>query len=699
LRSLACGLVLLVATLAQPPAGAAGITIENTDRNNAIEILDALPEESGARILYATQPVLGQAHQAERCAVNFYLLKLAPGLADAKPQLLTRDYCFHFGMTGRLLENGDVLILAGANVEIWRPGAGRVGGWQIGSLGPAGRSGGGPDAPEGMRTAVARNGDAVLAMPYLRKRNDFSTPSGVVVRVSREGKTLWTRELDETGVLLSVIDAWAAKDGGAWLHVNARAMEGSRLPGVDAPPGAQVVGQNRLYRLGAKGEVAAAVVLATDQMQDFSAPPPAMPDPGTDPEAFQAALQAALAQSEELTQGKFYGYGDIVGHARSDGGLDLLAGRRADEAELIRIGPAGEVLMRTSLSEAMTAEGLRDWIDFSVDDREILLYGTLGTRQHRLSQGYLSRIDLDSGEAVTRLVPLSELGLEEAQQAGDEEVQYLENNPAQRGRLLTSLSGRPLTVSLVYRSRRQAIQLDEGTDQLLVYTEARDERQAQARKEAGKAQRKADREARDAAMNAEMAAAIGVSEEEYAAMSSKERKEAMIRHGDMDAMMAAAMKQAELAQQMAATQGAGGQAATAGMTPEMAAAIAQAQQSMAAAGLAVPGTAPNASAADTTPASGAAPGPSGGPIEGDPLPVDVHLRGIVEFEHPDGSATTLVIKNRRSGAELLRKEYEDGSIYEYLDFGRYQTPLEEIAVVIGAADGSPLKELTPVIAE
>jgi len=684
-------LVLLVPVLTQLPANAAGITVENTDRNNRIEIVDARPVDSGSWILYATQPELGQAHQAEPCAVNIYLLKLKPGLGQAQPELLAENYCHRFGMTGRVLADGDVLIIAGERVENWRPGAGKVSDWQMNSLQPLARIGGVADTPEAVQAAVAANGDAVVAYPYSRKRNDTTSPSGMVVRVSSGGKALWAVELDEPGVLLSVLDAWAGDDGGAWLHVSARAMEGSSLPGVETPAGAQIMSQNRLYRIDPKGELAVSTVLATDQMQDFSTPPAAMPDPSQDPEAFQAALQAALSQSEELTQGTFYGYGDVAGHVRPDGGLDLVAGRGHD-AEFIRVGADGAVSMGTSLGEAMAAEGLRDWIDFSAANGQLLLYGTLGTRKDRLSQGYLSWIDLGDDSALTRLIPLNPLGLEEAKNAGDEDIQYLENNPGQQGRMMTTLSGQPLTIALVYRSRRQAIQLDEGSDQLLVYTEARDERRAQADKEAKRAQRDAGREKQKAAMNAEMAAAIGVSEEQYAAMSSKERKEAMVRDGDINAMMAAAMKQAEQAQQQMANM-------PDGMTPEMAAAIAQAQQSAAAAGMAVPDMGSNV---QTGNAAAATPGGTTSPVEqtigADSLVLDSNRHATIEYDHPGGATVSLIITDRETGQELLRKEYADGSIYEYLGFDRYDVPLNRIAIVINDEDGETIREWAPVAA-
>jgi hypothetical protein len=159
----------------------------------------------------------------------------------------------------------------------------------------------------------------------------------------------------------------------------------------------------------------------------------------------------------------------------------------------------------------------------------------------------------------------------------------------------------------------------------------------------------------------------------------------MVRGGDMEAVMAAAMKEAEAAmQQLSAQQGANGAA----MTPEMAAAIAQAQQAMAAAGMTMP-------AASTTGSSEVA---SDAKVE-NALLVEPNGHGTIEYEHPDGSAVTLLIQDRESGRELLRKEYADGSIYEYLDFSRYQLPLNQIAVIIHDAKSQQIEEMTPVMVE
>jgi len=518
---------------------AAGIMVDNEDRNKLIEILDVTGGGSEATVLYSTRPQSGQPHSSERCTTNFYLLNLSPGLSGVRPSLLAENQCTHGFGNAHLLANGDMVLVAGDQVETWRLGKGKIGQWSFRTV----------EALQGHWNEVNSNGafiDAgadgrlVFAKGYYRKRNDTQTPSGMVVGLNTEGKTRWSLELNEPGVLLGIMDAWATPDGGALLHLVANAMErGAALPGVEAPPGAVVVSQNRLYRVSARGELADPIVIATFQTMDFSNPD-SIPDAATDPEGFQAYLEGAndLNQTDTLAAGEvlaIHGPGDSV---------DVMLGAGSRKARLLRVGKGGEVLLDADLTPVVEAEGLRRWVDFVSDSGQVWLFGSLGTRENRLPQGYVSEIKLPSGPAVTRLAPLSELGLEEARSAGDEDIQYLENNPAQQPKLLSQLAGHPVAISLVYRSRRQAIQIDEIDDQNMVYTEARDERRAAQAKEEQRAQRKVERETRQQDMNREMAAAIGVSEEEYAAMSNKERKEAMVRSGDMEAVMAAAAKQA-----------------------------------------------------------------------------------------------------------------------------------------------------------
>jgi hypothetical protein len=657
-----------VLALAPPASLAAGLTVANTGPNLIIRMQDALPGNGGTRVLYDTVPDVTQARAHERCAANFYVLDLRPGLPEATPRLLARDFCGSFGMSGTLLENGDVVLVAGDRVETWRPGAGKVKAWRLSDV--AALKGPWKQVNDGTTPLdVARDGTVVLARTYPRARGDTTTASARVAALSADGAPRWRLELAEPGVRLGVMDLWATADGGALLDVNASPMTGSGLPGAEAPKGAVVTGESRLYRISADGTLSKPVVIARQQMPDPSAPV-AMPDPTKDPAAFQAAFQAQLA----LSKGTIYTAAQVAAHPHTDGGvdgtMDVLAGRGTTGARLVQVGRDGTVLRDTTLDAAIAAEGLGRWTDFLADADRVVLYGTVGTRANLLPQGYFGWIGISDGTAVTRLAPLDPRGLEAAKTARDEDRQHLPDDPAQEPLMLTTLGDEPLAVALVTRNHRRAIQLDEGTGALALYTEAKDARRAEAEKAARRAARKADREARHARLNADLAAAAGVSPEEFAAMSSRERKQAMLKqamrdNGNLDAMMAAAARQAEMAR--ASQTGTRPEPApdaaqvpsAAEMNAQMAAALARARQTMAARGAQV-------------------------------LVLDADRRGHIEYRSPDGESVTLLVLDRETGRELLKKTYADGAIRESVPFGDYDVPLDRIDVFYRDAAGRTL---------
>lgn len=461
---------LLLPVLAAAAAWAGEISVANGDRNLLINVQDALPDDRGTRLLFYTSPDRTQAHVRENCTANFYVLDLQPGLPAAEPRLLAGNFCGAFGMSGTLLSGGDVLIVAGDRVETWRDGSGKVGSWKFSGVDSL--HGYWNTINEGNTPlAVARNGNLVMAKGLPRQRNDTETASAVVIGLSADGATRWLFELDEPDVLLGVLHVWATVDGGALLHAAARPMSGTGLPGAPAPPGGIVTSQDRLYRISPSGGLSAPVIVASTTMPDFANPLP-MPDVSKDPAALQAFFekQQALSNIEAVDR--------IAAHPVSAGIVNVLI-RRGSNIEarqgnnLYRIGSTGEVISEVSIEESVSGEGLRNWTDFSVDDGHVALYGSVGTRANRLPQGYLCRIDIPGGRAITRLVPLNELGLAAARSAADEQMQTLENNPAQQPELLSRLGEQLLMVSLVMRSRRAAIQLDEATEQLAVFTEGR----------------------------------------------------------------------------------------------------------------------------------------------------------------------------------------------------------------------------------
>jgi len=337
-------------------------------------------------------------------------------------------------------------------------------------------------------------------------------------------------------------------------------------------------------------------------------------------------------------------------------------------------------------------------------------------------QNIVSWIDLNTGTPTARMIPLDKQYLEAALNAGDEGQQYLDGQPGSEPELLTTLGGKPLVVSVGWISHRQVLRLNEADEQLMAYTEAFDEKQAKLAKKASRTQRKANREASKQRLNADMAAAVGMTPEEYAALSNKERKEAMVRSGDMDAMMAAMTKQAQELQQAQGYQQSLStqQAATPqDMNAQMASAMAEMQEKMAndpnmtpemraqmSAMMGQMGQSPGGQVTGTPGLPGAqspvAPAQNvtvEAEVSENTLKVDSGKRGFIEYENKDGRPVTLLIFNRQTGEELLKKDYPDGVIYEYIDFSRFNLPLQHIGVIYRDVAGMILKDLTPVVAQ
>lgn len=449
---------------------AAGRVVVNADRNLNIVVQDAFATASGTRLLYYTIPDISQPHVREKCAANYYVLDLKPGLTGADPQLLAENYCSHFGMTGRILSNGDVVIVAGDRVETWRAGQGKLGEWLfsgVESLGSYGAEINDGNVP----LDVSRSGEVVIAKLRPRKRNDTEPLSGVVMSLGNEGSIRWQYELKTPEVLLGVVRAWTTRDGGALLYVTAQPMSGAQLANSSGPQGALVNYEERLYLLSSTGALSRTMVVGRNTMPDMSQPME-MPDFSADPGAIQAIIerQRTLMRMESVDQ--------IAVRALDDDNVRILFRRGSSDPSrkgsyYYLIDADRESVEEQPIQAVLDAGALTNWIDFGSNDSELLVYGAAGTRLNRLPQGYLSRMDPASGEAATWLAPLSEMGLNEARNARDEQFRNLEHNPAQQPVLLTRLGGNPLMVSLIRQSRRPAIQLDEANAELELYKSAR----------------------------------------------------------------------------------------------------------------------------------------------------------------------------------------------------------------------------------
>jgi hypothetical protein len=228
------------------------------------------------------------------------------------------------------------------------------------------------------------------------------------------------------------------------------------------------------------------------------------------------------------------------------------------------------------------------------------------------------------------------------------------------------LVDKPLVVSVGSISHRQVLRLHEADEQLQVYTEAFDERNAKLAKETSGKQRKAQK-----SMSAQQGAPV----------------QQIVTPQDMNTQIAAAMAQAQ--EQLANDPN---------VTPEM---RAQMEAIMSQMGQVTgrQSTAPLSAPAVQSQVA-AVQGSSGGKgVSENVLKVDSGMRGLIEYENRDGRLITLLIFDRKTGRELLKKDYPDGVIYEYVDFSRFMLPLEQIGVVYKEVAGMILEDLTPVISQ
>jgi len=460
-------LALAAAIMSLPWSGSAIANTDylvNIDRNYFVRAIDWIDTSAGTSVLVLTFPDINQPHIREGCAVNFYVLKVTPRLKSTELLPVAENYCGHrLEESGRLLANGDVVLLVEGNVETWRPGVGRISGWVIADVNALERHH--PAATRSLRVIdVFTDGNIAYAGGLPRARGDAETPSAIIAGLSPDGTLRWDHVFAEPGVDLVSQDIWATADGGALLLVTANPMRGPGYPDGVAPPD-MAGSETRLYRFSATGEVAAPVVIHREKI--FREPTD-LPDRETDPEGYYAAINRAI---EETAFDDAVG-GEIIGHARADGSVDLLLGGGKRRVRILRIDAGGKIALDEE--PAYTAEELDRprWHDGIVADDAVTLFGTVGLKETRLPQGYASRYDMQSKQWTTRLAPLEGPGLEAAINVRDSEQRFLEHNPSQSPQLLAMLAGRPLMVSMMMRSRKQALQFTVVDEELQTYAVA-----------------------------------------------------------------------------------------------------------------------------------------------------------------------------------------------------------------------------------
>jgi hypothetical protein len=662
-RALFCGVLYGGLALISAPVFAAGKTLRlEGDTNSRIEVENAIINGDETTLFFWTWPYPGDPDSGKPCPMNFYSVTLQAGLPSIQPEVVAKGVCAGMALLeGGLLDNGDGKIIVRDRLERWRAGR-QISSEPFSSIGHIGTLRVNSDDRGSQFYGFNPSGDLVMAISVAgRAAKDWPGASWVIASLNPGNEKRWLLKAGDDVETLGIERLWAGRDGGALLHATTF-RKGSMPPEPET----------QIRIVSADGRLSTIKLMEMAEPFDF-----ASISPGSEEDLRKYYEHQENARPESIEK--------LSARPRDRGGFDVLFHRKSSVATrtghfLYSIAPDGSLQSETALGGYIEEHGLEDWFDFYLAGGQLVLLSRAAVTQHNVNsrrkkwmQSIVSRIDLETGTPVSRLIPLDERYLEAAMNSGDEGRQYLEGQPGGEPMMLTSVGGVPLSVGRGYLRGRNTLRLNEATVDLLVFTEAYDDRQAKVAKEKNRQQRRAERESRKEQMNADLAASAGMSPEEYAALSNKEQNEVLIRQGDPNAMMAAVMKQAESARQAMAASG-----ATPEQMAQMEAAMAQAQQMMQGGGAGMPEN-------TQSPKSEAV------------LTVDSLMRGHIQYRNAGGKAATMSVINRQTGDELLKKEYADGEIDEYVSFGRYKLPLEQIGVLIKNMNGETLEDLTPAL--
>ena len=675
------------------------------DTNSWVVVENAIVDGTETTVFFLTRPDIRDPEARNPCSLNYYSIRLQPGLPSASPAAVARGVCGGTAQKSRLLDNGDALIIVRDRLERWRAGE-KISSRKFSSIDAVSKLGISTDMAGGQFYDIAPDGSLLLAVQSGHPAGGSNEHAGsaiVMTALKPDGKQRWEARFSQQDAASMVKQVWIGANGSALLHANH--LESGLSPAEEV----------RLHFVSAAGSKKLIV------LNDSGSAPDIANMSNMTPQDLQRYFQQQQQQPEPESIGKL----DAL--ARDDGGFDVLFQRKGGGEGrkgffLYRLDADGNVQTELALGSHIEMHGLERWSDFRIEGNQLILLSQAPVTQKvvrnarkKWGQNIVSWIDMDTGMPVPRLIPLDKRYLEAAMSAGDEGQQYLEGQPGSEPVLLSKLDGKPLVVSVGWLSKRQIIRLHEADETLTVFTEVMDERQAKADREAGRRQRAADRDAATARMRAAEAAAAGMGEEEYFALSPRQQKEAIIRNAGHEQLMQAMTQEAQTLQERQAAAGPNTSRQQAAGDP-FAAAMAQAQQQMAN----DPNIPPEMRAQMAAAMAGMNQGAGnqaatmpGMPFQAAPqqdtgkhaalpdnlLKVDAGRRGFIEYENPDGRLMTLLIFDRQSGEELLKKDYRDGVIYEYVDFNRFNRPLEQIGVIYREVSGLILKDLTPVVSK
>jgi hypothetical protein len=674
------------------------------DTNSWIIVENAVVKGNETTVFFLTRPDIRDPEARNPCALNYYSVTLSPGLPAARPAVVAKGVCGGAFQKSRLLDNGDALIIVRDRLERWRGGE-KINSEKFSSIAAVSKLGVSTDMAGGQLYDIAPNGNVVLSVQAGDGTQDTSEYAGiplVMVAMTADGKRRWESRFSQEGIADNVKQVWAGSDGSALL--NTAFIEGA-LAGEEA----------RLYFFSASGSKSSIVLNRTVKAMDFES----MNNKS------QEDVMKLLQQQDQFNPESIEKLGAVPG---VNGGFDVLFQRKGggegrEGFFLYRLGENGDLKSEIALGEHIKTHGLERWFDFYVEGDQLTLVSKAPVTQKvvrgvkkKWGQIIVSQIDLGTGIPTSRVVPLDMQYLEAAMNAGDEGQQYLDGHPGSEPVLLTKLNGKPLVVSVGWVSKRQIVRLHEVDETLLVFTEVVDEANAKMAREASRKQRSVDREAQSQRMHAAMAAAAGMSEKEFNALSNREQKEALVSSGNSGQLLNSMMSESQAVQDRQAVSAKDMQQQQAGIpqdiNAQIGAAMAEAQQQMDSDPNMTPEMRAQMAAVMAQLGQGIG-GKPGIPAQAPPqqasgkqvafpdnaLEVDSGKRGSIEFQNPDGRLLTLLIFDRKTGTELFKKDYPNGVIYEHIDFSRFNLPLEQIGILYREVSGLILKELTPVVAK
>lgn len=632
--------------------------IDPGDTNGMIRVKNAIVHGNETTVLFSTSPYSSDPEARNPCPHNYYTATLKPGLAKPEVNMIAKGVCAGVAQEGHLLKNFEAIILANDRLERWKQGE-QVSSQSVSKFEDVADLGVSSAKMGGQFFAMSAGGS--LAVAILGQTT-------MLALMNAEGEQRWRVVLPSQGMGENPQNLYISPLDNVLYHTEEMHGPGSSLA--------------TLYFVSPDGEKKRILLTRVDEnLLQLNG------DDISNEELTAFLQQQATVKQESVRK--------VMVDERVDGGFDVLFERDSpDKARsgqfLVHISPAGLLEWEFALGTYLKDHGLENAKEFRVNDKHLELvssvlvtFPTPNGKRRKYPQIAVSRIALDGSGGITRLLPLDQRYMEAALLAGDEGRQHLEGFPEGDPVLLTTLSGETLVVAKGKADNQPAVRFYEVTDDLMVYTEVWDANQARIAKEASRQQRKADRASRMSNMRADQAAAAGMSESEFNALGKNEQLQAIVANGGQQQLMATAQREAALVQQQ--------MAADPNMTPEMKAqmnaVLAQMAQMQ---GGSVPTVAPQAMPVPRAKSAG-------NPDNDNAIVLDAGGGAFLEFENTDGRQMTLLIFDRNSGEELLKKDYADGVIYDYINFQEFDRPMDQLGILYREVSGMILADLTPVL--